>query len=43
MLTASKCVNGAKSVFQKCVDETVDQLQRIKLTEDKQKIPQLCW
>ncbi|XP_054164469.1 uncharacterized protein LOC128962140 [Oppia nitens] len=43
MLSASKCVNRAKPVFTKCVQRTVDHLQRIRLlASDTMKIPHLC-
>ena len=43
MLDAAKCVNKAKPAFAKCVNQTIDRLQRIKFVEDSKKIPHLCW
>ncbi|KAH9395302.1 hypothetical protein TYRP_020867 [Tyrophagus putrescentiae] len=37
-----KCVNQGREVFTKCIRETVNNVLKVKLVEDKMKIPFLC-
>lgn len=41
-VAAGKCVNGGREVFTKCIRETVNNVMKVKLMEDKMKIPFLC-
>jgi hypothetical protein len=44
LFSSSSCINAAKDDYQKCINSSVDALIGIKfLSEDKQKIPLLCW
>ena len=42
-VAAGKCVNGGAEQFRKCIRATVNNILKVKVMDDKLKIPLICW
>ena len=42
-VAAGKCVNAGQELFRKCIRQSANNILKVRVVEDKLKIPLICW